>query len=92
MNVRKMSEIELKPCPFCGSHRINIYNHHSISGTVKVECTNCKMEFEYEEKFEEHILTDPVHPNIKIRTNCYSKTRPAFIEAWDRRADNGNKS
>lgn len=83
-----MNEYELKPCPFCGNHNLNIRTHLGINGTVEVECSNCKMKFEYEEEYEEEILTNPLHPNVEIHTRLYEKTKPTFIEAWNRREDN----
>ena len=37
MSVRKMSEIELKPCPFCGGEAVLI-NTRAFGKAVKVLC------------------------------------------------------
>lgn len=45
MSVRKMSEIELKPCPFCGGEAI-LYKEEIPDGkisyhTARIKCDNC---------------------------------------------------
>lgn len=37
---RKMSEIKLKPCPFCGGEAV--FERDRIAGIYCVECANCK--------------------------------------------------
>lgn len=82
-----MAEMKLQPCPFCGSHSLSIRTHMSCCGTVEVECENCTMKFEYEEDYKEDVLINPIHPDIEYHTRCYHKTKPTFIEAWNRRVD-----
>ena len=38
--------IGLKPCPFCGSNRVNAIEHkfHHLSNSYGVKCFNCKTE------------------------------------------------
>ena len=37
---------ELKPCPFCGSGRVNVIEHkfHHLINSFGVKCFNCKTE------------------------------------------------
>lgn len=37
---------ELKPCPFCGSDRVNVIEHkfHHLTNSFGVKCFNCKTE------------------------------------------------
>ena len=37
---------ELKPCPFCGSNKVNVYEYkyHGLTDSFGVKCFNCKTE------------------------------------------------
>ena len=77
MSVRKMSEIELKPYPFCGGEA-DLKQHRTIDGQLcpeiaYVECNNCGCS------------------TRKYWLNNYygsTDTIADSIEAWNRRADN----
>ena len=73
-----MAEVELKPCPFCGSDDIDFginygtlkgFDYVDLKGFNYVECQNCGAEIH------------AIHQNGK----CI-----AAIDAWNRRAEDGN--
>jgi Lar family restriction alleviation protein len=40
-----MSEIKLKPCPFCGSHNVHLFpGYYNYADCIV--CTNCKAKFQ----------------------------------------------
>lgn len=79
---------DLKPCPFCGA--LVTFEAEAHYRIYHGKCTECGMEFRYEEKMELIEPFDYIQPNSirKIRLPEYKVSNP-FKEAWNRRADNG---
>ena len=80
---------ELKPCPFCGGFvPFEVESHHRI---YYGKCTECEMEFRYEEKIEYIEPFNYIQPNgiQKIRLPAYKVIKP-FEEVWNRRYNNDN--
>lgn len=78
-----MKEIELKPCPFCGSTSLKIeskhHGTHYYSGThsATVRCQKC------------HARGGTASCKVeKGKHRADSETELKAIEAWNRRADN----
>lgn len=69
-----MADIELKPCPFCGSKHIRLGQIRYFD-EVFAECGNCDASIcgSYDES---NVITD-------------KQKRAAAAELWNRRADNG---
>lgn len=81
--------MDLKPCPFCGSaaelNRVSAYYNTSpttIRDTWEVRCTKrCCMTLRYESK-----IWQSSDGEVVIEQNGAENA----IEAWNRRAENGN--
>ena len=50
---KKMPEIKLKPCPFCGSEALYEVYEDMYKNTYKVKCSHCFAETRYENTKEE---------------------------------------
>ena len=76
-----MSEIKLKPCPFCGTlpyTSVNGSNGKKIKGYIQCNNPNCGALMEFEIKTESGFL------RINEVIDGFNKAE----EAWNRRADN----
>ena len=76
-----MSLSELKPCPFCGSDDLEVWNTHTPSYVV--ECHGCEAQahgksFKYTTKQHDDFHSKPLPPP-------YVKARASAISAWNRR-------
>lgn len=69
-----MAENELKPCPFCGGSVQICYGlDYAVSG---IRCKTCGMITQW--------------PRIKTRGNkTFGELAKPYIEAWNRRTDDG---
>lgn len=84
-----MSEIKLKPCPFCGGKAIykiisNNSTHHCVGFGFKVECEDCGMNLpgRYDMSFS---LTEDGELNVLL------DKRPIAAEKWNRRVGEQNE-
>lgn len=68
---------ELKPCPFCGSHKIQIVVK---SSWARVNCTNCRANI----NLEHRTVYDP-----EVAAEYFV---PRLISTWNRRTDDGAKT
>ena len=77
----KMSEIKLKPCPFCKTMpytSIESADDKKIKGYIQCNAPDCGAKIDFEYKSKNGFLTfDEVMEALN-----------ETIEAWDRRADN----
>lgn len=81
-----MSEIKLKPCPFCGREAVFVIKSHSSSHrdvgfNFFIQCSKC-----YTRLPQEYSLTLRLDEDGNISTT--SDGRKDAEEAWNRRADN----
>lgn len=68
-----MSDVELKPCPFCGAPYPYItFEHGYIDDSVVVFCNTCKISVKLEENDQE---------------GFNDVTKRKAIDAWNRRAE-----
>ena len=79
---------ELKPCPFCGGEAKLREHGNGYDGngwfiaSYEVSCERCRIYFDFESRF---ILKNG---QPEFLQNGYEKV----VEAWNRRADNGEKN
>ena len=74
-----LSQIEIKPCPFCGGKAIISEVHeHPYEANVQVVCLGCNMTFSHTQEFVRSLAA-----RVAV-----SKS---FLEVWDRRVCDGNK-
>ena len=78
-----MSEIKLKPCPFCGGETVyitksNVSEHHCVGFDFKVGCEDCEMSLpgRYKIRFS---LSENGEPNV------LTDERPIAAEKWNKR-------
>lgn len=78
-----MSEIKLKPCPFCGGKAVymtksNASDHYCVGFNFEVECEDCGMSLpgRYKIKFS-------LSENGEL--NVLNDERPIAAEKWNRR-------
>ena len=82
--VLRVSEPDLKPCPFCGGEAtVREYAHgHAGSGeftaSYEVKCPDCQIRFQFDSHFS-LVNGQPV-----FKQNGYEKC----VEAWNRRVSN----
>ncbi len=73
-----MSEVKLKPCPFCGGDNLFLHSCEYRKTLWTLTCTKCKIE-----------LTVPVlrdfWGNSGVRTGEERSNRNRLIEAWNTR-------
>ena len=84
-----MTNIELKPCPFCGTKprfklTSTIFSNYTKAVEFKIGCEKCGYEFEKLHRFEIQFDLES-DSGIKI----VEDSRIECAEAWNRRADNG---
>lgn len=81
--------VELKPCPFCGGKAnflIKTYMERGITRgyTFGIYCTKCDIALPKTNYIIEFEMSSD-DGELKVTTD----ERPQAIEAWNRRADNG---
>lgn len=84
-----MSEINLEPCPFCGTvphfkHLSNILRDRSKAVEFTPSCHGCGIQFPDKFKFE---IEFDLESESGIKVIC--DERQEATEKWNRRADNG---
>ncbi|MGF1919258.1 Lar family restriction alleviation protein [Enterococcus faecalis] len=73
-----MSEIHIKPCPFCGSENIS-FNAFSISSDAYVFCENCKACIEVKVPWND--MNEKEHDKV-----CFEK----LLTKWNKRVPKRN--
>lgn len=80
-----MSEIKLKPCPFCGGEAVFVItthssSHHDVRFNFSIQCSGC-----YTRLPKDYSLTLRLDTDGNILTT--SDGRKSAEEAWNRRRD-----
>ena len=74
-----MSEIHIKPCPFCGSENIS-FNAFSISSDAYVLCEQCNASIEISVPWDD--IDEKEHDKV-----CFEK----LLVLWNKRASKSNQ-
>lgn len=85
-----MKQPELKPCPFCGSYRLDFESDHR-KNTFQITCADCEWRFTYTERFREGIATAVEHERARRENpdnvvGWMLRDNASFLSAWNRRA------
>jgi Lar family restriction alleviation protein len=90
---------ELKPCPFCGSTKLKIDRKSRLAGwngldmrvemhTYSARCNTCHARGG---SVGGRVMNDPVNTRLPNWATTDKTLEAKAIEAWNRRADNGDK-
>lgn len=88
-------QIELKPCPFCGSESVKVTGRHrdkwSYTGvgynTYSVKCNKCHARGGTASGYTRNALYELTKERQKVLESEYQIIQRA-VSAWNRRADN----
>lgn len=80
------SNIELKPCPFCGSNRVRVVASTRSDYYTAVECWGCYTIFRYilAENAQRKALREMGAKFPHLKTN--KEVEQVLADAWNRRA------
>lgn len=83
LKMKKMSELKIKPCPFCGGEAFLKEGKPTTFGTFEalVICKNCSASVIGVSR-----INFATH---KFEENGYNLAKEQAIKAWNRRGDNG---
>jgi transcription elongation factor Elf1 len=85
--VNRMSEIKLKPCPFCGCSQLRV--DIGLNDGAQISCPKCGIHTEYIKNENDSMEFSRITEYGEIAYICHRKRKgiDLAVEIWNRRAE-----